>query len=513
MTHIGIDLGTTYSCVMHSESEGIESVVPSPAGGNLTPSVVYFEDDGMALVGDDAKRLGKADPDNAAVGIKRHMGRDHMLEFRGVTYSPEAISGILLRRLAEDAAQHFGVPIERLQSVITVPAYFGVAEKEATHAAARIAGLTCLELLAEPVAAAYGYGIDLEVEDTSLVFDLGGGTFDVAAVGPVQGRPRIWAVDGEMQLGGIEWDRRLAELMWDRLASQGVDVDEELGDGLGAVVDARAETLKRSLSVHDAVIERFRLHSETYPVRVTRAEFDEASRDLVRQCIDTAQRVGATAAALGAPRLARILLVGGSTRMPQIPDALEQNLGVPCLRLNPDLAVAKGAARLAARLVQGAADDRRTGVGPARITPVLPKGIGIKIHSSMLPARPEPYVRAMVPANTPLPVAEQRIEVATILNDQESARIEIFEQAGAVPSENLSHNRIIFDGEVVGLPPGPAGTLLVLKVSLDVAGRLTVRATHGPTGAELEVPAFIHGVVDESELQEQRGNIARLMVV
>ncbi|MDR2378745.1 MAG: Hsp70 family protein, partial [Bifidobacteriaceae bacterium] len=189
MPAIGIDLGTTYCCVLHRTAAGGEELIRSAAGGELTPSVVYFDPDGSVAVGQEARRAARIDPDNAVFGIKRHMGEDFPLEFHGLRYTPEAISGIILKRLALDAAAHFAVGPERLRAVITVPAYFGVAEKEATHAAARIAKLDCLELLAEPVAAAYAYGADPAAEDCSLVFDLGGGTFDVAVVGMVDGQP------------------------------------------------------------------------------------------------------------------------------------------------------------------------------------------------------------------------------------------------------------------------------------------------------------------------------------
>lgn len=157
---IGIDLGTTYSCVMHHGRDGVDELIRSTDGKEITPSVVCFEADGSVLVGDAAKRQLRMDPDNVVVGIKRHMGTSFDLEFHGIRYTPEAISGIILKRLVMDAQDHFGARSTSLRAVITVPAYFGVAEKEATYAAARIAGIDCLELLAEPVAAVYAYGVE-----------------------------------------------------------------------------------------------------------------------------------------------------------------------------------------------------------------------------------------------------------------------------------------------------------------------------------------------------------------
>ena len=385
-TSIGIDLGTTYSCVIHRSRDGVETVVETANGGELTPSALYFGGVRRVLVGEEAKRMLVSDPGNVVTGIKRHMGHDFPLEFHGQRYTPEGISGIILRHLATDASQALSVPLSDLVAVITVPAYFGVAQKEATYAAAEIAGLRCLELLAEPVAAAYAYGLADEPAVTSLVFDLGGGTFDVAVVGVHQGAPRVWAVDGETRLGGLDWDSRIQDLLWaqvDRLPNaEDLRYDEDV---MGAVESA-SERIKRQLTGRDSVTERIRFRRQSIALRVDRKAFEEVSRDLIVRCLDTVERVMQSATALGAPTVSQILLVGGSTRMPMIRDALSAQFRLPVRVTDPDKAVARGAAILADQLATvtagtGLADSRDGLRGDVtRITPVLPRSIGILVQ-------------------------------------------------------------------------------------------------------------------------------------
>jgi len=512
MNDIGIDLGTTYSCVMHCLPDGQEQIVPTAEGGELTPSVVYFDEDESVVVGGQAKGMLAKDPDNVVVGIKRHMGEDYPLEFHGKKFTPEAISGIVLKRLALDAAEFFHVDRSLLQAVITVPAYFGVAEKEATYAAARIAELTCLELLAEPVAAAYAYGADPNVNDSSLVFDLGGGTFDVAIVGMVSGQPKIWAVDGETQLGGLDWDRRLNDVLWDRLVTQGIDEDAIFDEEFTGALMREAELLKRNLSVHDSGTARLSFGGKTYSVSVTRDVFEEVTKDLVAQCMAAAHRVVSTAGSLGARPISRVLLVGGSTRMMMIRRGMESEFGVPVLIHDPDKAVARGAAILASKLSQKPGGIALASSQVKRITPVLPKGIGIKVYSSQLPPRPEPYVMNILPANTPLPVSGKDVTVATIVKDQDTARIELYEQAGSTLSERIGDNRLLFDGQISGIPAGPAGSPIALTIVVEIDGRISVSAAMGKTRVPLNLEAFIHGVIDEQEFDEQASNVSSLIM-
>ncbi|QIK67375.1 Hsp70 family protein [Nocardioides sp. HDW12B] len=511
---IGIDLGTTYSCVIHRDRDGSETIVESSDGGELTPSVVHFAVGERALVGEEAKRMLARDPENVVTGIKRQMGSEFPLEFHGQRYTPEGISGVILRHLAMDASRALAVPLDDLAAVITVPAYFGVAEKEATHAAAEIGGLKCLELLAEPVAAAYAYGLANEPDVTSLVFDLGGGTFDVAVVGMHKGAPRVWAVDGETRLGGLDWDSRIQDLLWAEVDKLSNADDLRYDEDVMGTVEAASERIKRQLTGRDSVTERIRFQGRAIELRLDRAAFEEASRDLMVRCLDTVTRVIESAAVLGSPAAGQVLLVGGSTRMPMIRKSLGERLGLPVRLTDPDKAVARGAAILAAQLVAqsgGVADSRPGLPGPlARITPVLPRSIGILIHSSHEPWREEPYVHHFVPANTPLPINHKEHVVATIVNEQDRARIQLYEQGGAVTSKEPADNRIVLEGEIVGIPPRAAGSPLTLFVSVDLDGRMTVESAEGTAKTKLEVEAFIHGVLDDAEVAEQHQVVSGL---
>lgn len=508
---IGIDLGTTYSCVIQYSSEGDERLIVNSAGGELTPSVVHVSESGEVTVGEDAKSMLTDDPDNVIVGIKREMGKDYPLEFAGRTLTPEGISALILTNLADAAADQLGVSRSDLQAVITVPAYFGVAEKEATAAAARIAELNCPELLPEPVAAAYSYGLAAEPNKTSLVYDLGGGTFDVAVVGFERGQHRVWAVDGESKLGGLDWDERIEQLIWEQFdALDGVE-DLRYDEDVIAAVQSVSERIKRKLTGAPDVTERIRVAGQTITVSLSQAKFAAVTQDLILRSITAVERSVQNAARAGSPAVDQILLVGGSTRMPMVREALAQHFNLPVLLTDPDKAVARGAAIYSEQLL--AAQERRAitvnGIKlmastASRITSVLPRSIGVLVYTSHEPYSEEPYVMHFIHANTPLPVQRYEHVVATMVKGQERARIQIFEQAGNVASAEVANNRPLIEGELRDIPKSPAGTKISLWVSVSHDGRVRLEATAGDRHAPVTVEAFMHGVLDEREVQEQR---------
>ncbi|KTR87522.1 molecular chaperone [Microbacterium testaceum] len=519
-TSIGIDLGTTYSCVIHYSSEGVETVVASASGGELTPSVVHISESGEATVGDDAKRLLTRDPDNVIVGIKRKMGTDHPLEYAGRTLTPEAVSALILTRLAEDAAVALRVPRDELRAVITVPAYFGVAEKEATAAAARIAGVDCPELLPEPVAAAYAYGWGTDAATTSLVYDLGGGTFDAAVVGLEGGRYRVWAVDGESHLGGLDWDGRIQDLLWEEVAALEGGDELRYEEDVIAAVETASEKVKRQLTGAFTVTERIRFRGRTISITLTRERFEEVTRDLLLRSLTASERAMDAARRAGAPAVSRILLVGGSTRMPMVRDALSRHFGVDVELTDPDRAVARGAAILSEQLL--ASQDRRAitvhgirrmAAGMARVTSVLPRSVGVLVCTSREPYSETPHVVHIVHANAPLPIVRQEHAVATIVPNQRRARIQLYEQGGNEASPRVEDNRMLIEGEITDIPPGPAGTKVALRISVSIDGRITLEAMTGDGTRPLVVEAFMHGVLDESELRAQRAVAGSLRVM
>lgn len=514
-TAIGIDLGTTYSCVMHRLTSGAEIVIESRLGGRLTPSAVYFAPNGAVLVGEHAKDHLADDSENLVIGIKRRMGQDFSLEYFGNEYSPEGISGLILRSLAEDTAAQLGTVPSELAAVITVPAYFGAGEREATFAAARIAGLPCLELLPEPVAAAYAYGLADEPDRTSLVYDLGGGTFDVAVVGMHEGATRVWAVDGDTQLGGLDWDRRIEDLLWEQVDSEGDAADLRYDDEVVGSIAAATETVKRRLTTHPSVTERLFLHGRILELRVKRADFEAASMDLLQRSAETARRAAHAARALGAPEIDQILLVGGSTRMPMVRALLEEEFDLPVRIADPDTAVARGAAQLADRLVKqvSAPSGATAGLAERSITSVLPRSLGVLMWSSADPLRDQPYVKHVLHANAPLPVVDAEHVVGTIVDGQNRARIQIFEQAGTRESDRLDDNRLLLEGEILGIPPAPAGRPIRLYISVSTDGRISVESRDGAHGLVLEMEAFLHGVPDEDDVAAQRATISALRMV
>lgn len=512
---IGIDLGTTYSCVMHRTQDGAFDIVESRDGGPLTPSAVYFASDGTVFVGEQAKEHLADDPENLVLGIKREMGREFALEYLGNEYTPEGISGLILRGLSEDACLRLSTTPSELAAVITVPAYFGVGEREATFAAARIAGLTCLELLPEPVAASYAYGLADEPELTSLVYDLGGGTFDVAVVGMHKGSPRVWAVDGDTRLGGLDWDRRIEDLLWQQVARDDDADDLRYDDDVVGKITAAAETLKRRLTTQSHVTERVFLADRTLELRVSRTDFESASIDLLLRSAETAKRVMRAATDMGAPDVDQVLLVGGSTRMPMVRAQLEKQFALPVRIVDPDRAVARGAALLAAKLVARPAEPsgRASNFDERRITSVLPRSLGVLTWSSAEPSRGEPYVQHVLHANSSLPIIDSEHIVATIVDGQDRARIQIYEQAGTRESQLPADNRLLLEGEILGIPPAPAGSPIRLRISASVDGRISVESMEGVRPLRLEVEAFLHGVLDDDEVAAQRATVARLRVV
>ncbi|KUF06680.1 Hsp70 family protein [Leucobacter sp. G161] len=508
---IGIDLGTTYSCVIHYASDGTEQVIVTDSGGELTPSVVHISGSGDVTVGEDAKELLLEDPDNVVVGIKRHMGKDYPLEYAERTLTPEGISALILSKLAADAATALGVTPADLQAVITVPAYFGIAEKEATAAAARIANLDCPELLPEPVAAAYSYGLASDPTKTSLVYDLGGGTFDVAVVGIDRGQHRVWAVDGESKLGGLDWDERIQQLMWEEFDTLEDAEELRFDEEVIAAIHTASERIKRKLTGAESVTERIRVAGRTFTLSLTREGFIAVTQDLMLRSLAAVDRVLQSAQNAGAPEVDQILLVGGSTRMPMIRQLLAERFSLPVLLTDPDKAVARGAAIHAEQLL--AARERRAitvnGIkamasDSARITSVLPRSIGVLIHTSRDPYTEEPYVAHFIHANTPLPVTRYEHAVATMVANQEHARIQIFEQAGNVSSSQVADNRPLIEGELSGIPASPAGSKVSLWVTVSADGRVRLEATAGHQQQPVVVEAFMHGVLDETEVSEQR---------
>jgi len=529
---VGIDLGTTNSVVATVDDSGSVVVLPNADGGQITPSVVYFEPDGTALVGGEAVRETAFDPDNGVRLVKRYMGSEFPLRIRGQQHTPESISALILRQLvsagvgASRPGRGEEAGSEKVSAVITVPAYFGTAEREATHQAGVIAGLDVLELLDEPVAAATHYGLTTD-DRTILVYDLGGGTFDTTVLRIENGAVRVLATDGHHELGGADVDRRLLDLVTERLAETlSPDEVDDLTDDQAWLADLvlDVEAAKKDLSKVTSREISVRIPRGRAAVTITRSDLDEACSDLYSTTAEIIERV------LAASRIPRgliddVIMVGGSSRIPVLSDRLAAMLGKVPQLVDPDLAVAKGAALRAHHLVgstqMSALTARRRGslpgggaaaaragtqprgllAGPGAVTPVAPRALGILIEDSHDPGGQRTFVAHMVTANTPLPVDKTEHRFGTIVPNQDTVRVQVYEQSGSVLSPEVGHNRRVLDGELSGLGTLPAGSVIQITLRIAVDGRLTVIAHEPRSRKELTLEAFVEGVIDSAETQ------------
>jgi molecular chaperone DnaK len=505
---IGIDLGTTNSVVASVDDDGTVVVLPNANGGEVTPSAVYFEPDGTVVVGEEAVQATAVDPENGVQLIKRAMGTEFPLLMRGQQHTPESVSALILRQLVTAATGGSG-PVS---AVITVPAYFGLAEREATYQAGLIAGIDVLELLDEPVAAAAHYGLTTGRDRTVLVYDLGGGTFDTTVLRISGGAVHVLATDGHHSLGGTDVDQRLIDVLLDRLSDQLApdDLDRVIDDKklLGELV-LQAEAAKKDLSARTSRPVIVRTPAGRTSVTVTRADLDAACGDLFDATSEIIERVLRTAGVDGGRDVDEVIMVGGSSRIPMLAQRLAAMLGHKPRLIDPDLAVAKGAALRAHHLAgtpqlrtltrtRGRTADGVAGTG--QVTPVAPRAVGILVEDSFDPSGQRNFVEHLVTGNTSLPV-EMAKEFGTILDNQESVRIQVYEQAGPAPSPEVGHNRRVLDGELTGTGSLPAGSVIRITVQIAVDGRLTVIAHEPRSGRELRLEAYVEGVVDGAETE------------
>jgi molecular chaperone DnaK (HSP70) len=518
----GIDLGTTYSVVGYLDESGRPSVTRNSDGSDTTPSVVYFESSTNVVVGQTAKTAAQGDPDNVVALIKREMGnKDYRRTFHGTEHTAPSISGIILGSLARDAEADTGRRVER--AVITVPAYFGLLERDATRKAGEIAGLEVIGIVPEPVAAALHYGITGSADgSTILVYDLGGGTFDVSLMRMTEDRIEVLATGGDHHLGGADWDEKLLTHLVDEVVAQLGDDAIRDDEGLLQTLRLLAEKTKRDLSAIETKKVVIREAGKPAEVTVTRARFEELTAALLEDTVRITRRT-LQAAEEASPGITRaideVLLVGGASRMPAVPEILRKEFGWEPKLADPDLAVAKGAALYAAgRAVKiweaehgdespggnatgdavaavsaatGIASDRLETIAARETVNVIPKAIGVKLVDSSLPAWQDDdralYVEHLVEANTQLPYDAETFHAATVADNQESVAIELWEQAGAVKSRELRENHAVDQGSnlIEGIPPLPAGSPIDIDLRVDNEGTVSVHATEPVSGRDL----------------------------
>ncbi|REE97206.1 Hsp70 family protein [Thermomonospora umbrina] len=526
MTAIGIDLGTVNSCIAHIDAAGRPVVIRNGVEEETTPSVVYFERADHRVVGKEAKNSALIAPRLVAALFKRDMGKEGAERvYHGRRYRPEEISAIVLLKLAEFAEHKLGEPVHEV--VVTVPAYFGVAERAATRRAGEIAGLTVVDVLAEPVAAALAYQQEFRFgEDRHLlVFDLGGGTFDTSVI-RVGGDTTVLCTDGALDLGGADWDARLLDHLIGEFRRAHPRLDPAADEEFVQELTEKAETLKHHLS---EVLSRhcpMRWQGEAARIEVTRSKLEELTEDLLERAFQITEKTLAKAAELGVPEIDEVILVGGMTRMPAVEAGLRERFGLKVRRYDPDLAVARGAAlhaltksgtaeEIADRL--GVSDERAAEMISRKVSMVVPRGFGVKTvdPSDPLfatdPARARQFILHLLPAGTPLPADTGQIPAATAIDNQPMIEVDVWEAKPGMDSQELQHNTRIGTGFLRLAPRTPARTALNICFRLSETGLLTVSASDSRSGNRLHYELQIGGM-NQAEVDEARTALARTTV-
>ncbi|MCM3571942.1 MULTISPECIES: molecular chaperone DnaK [Mesobacillus] len=465
---IGIDLGTTNSCVAVLEG-GEPKVIPNPEGNRTTPSVIAFKN-GERQVGEVAKRQAITNP-NTIISIKRHMGTDHKEEVEGKEYSPQELSAVILQYLKSYAEDYLGEPVTK--AVITVPAYFNDAERQATKDAGRIAGLEVERIINEPTAAALAYGLDKMDEDqTILVYDLGGGTFDVSILELGDGVFEVKSTAGDNRLGGDDFDQVIIDYLVEQFKKEnGIDLSKDKM-ALQRLKDA-AEKAKKDLSgvTSTQISLPFITAGEAGPlhleVNLTRAKFEELSADLVERTMGPT-RQALKDAGLSPSELDKVILVGGSTRIPAVQEAIKKETGKdPHRGVNPDEVVAMGAA-IQGGVISGDVKD-------VVLLDVTPLSLGIETMGGVF--------TKLIDRNTTIPTSKSQV-FSTAADNQTAVDIHVLQGERSMASANKTLGRF----QLADIPPAPRGVPQIeVTFDIDKNGIVNVRAKDLGTNKEQQI--------------------------
>jgi len=481
---VGIDLGTTNSVVAVLEG-GEPTVIPNAEGSRLTPSVVGFTKNGERLVGSAAKRQAIVNPDRTVMSIKRRMGTTEKVSIDGRSYTPEEISAMILQKLKADAEAYLGEKVD--SAVITVPAYFNDAQRTATKNAGEIAGLKVLRIINEPTAAALAYGLDRKKNETVLVFDLGGGTFDVSILEVGDGVFEVKSTAGDTHLGGDDWDQRIVEYIAGEFKKEhGIDLTKDRQ----AMQRLREAAERAKIELSNVVQTNINLPFITatpegplhLDMNLTRAKFEELTRDLLERCEGPFRRA-IQDAKIKPSDIDEIVLVGGSTRMPMVQERVKRlgNGKDPCKGVNPDEVVAIGAA-IQAGVLAGEVKD-------VVLLDVTPLSLGIETLGGVF--------TKLIERNTTIPVRKSEI-FSTADDGQTTVHVKVYQGE----REIAAHNKLLGDFVLTGIPPAPRGVPQIeVTFDIDANGIVNVSAKDKATGKEQSITITGSSNLDKKDIE------------
>ena len=482
---IGIDLGTTNSCVAVMEG-GEPTVIPNAEGARTTPSVVAFTKDGERLVGQIAKRQAVTNPDRTVISIKREMGTSYKVDIDGKAYTPQEISAMVLQKLKSDAEAYLGETVT--QAVITVPAYFSDSQRQATKDAGRIAGLEVLRIINEPTAASLAYGLEKEGNQKILVYDLGGGTFDVSILDIGDSVFEVLATNGDTHLGGDDFDERLIDYIAEEFKKdQGIDLrqDKMAYQRLKEAAEKAKIDLSgvMSTNVNLPFITSDANGPKHLDVTITRAKFDDLTRDLVERTIDPVN-LALKDAGLTASQIDKVILVGGSTRIPAVQAAVKKVTGTdPFKGINPDECVAVGAA-IQAGVLGGEVKD-------VLLLDVTPLSLGLETEGHI-------FTR-LIDRNTTIPTSKSQV-FSTAADGQTTVEIHVLQGERPMAGDNKTLGRF----QLTGIAPAPRGVPQIeVTFNIDGNGIVNVSAKDKGTGNEQNITITASTNMSEEEINQR----------